>query len=94
MRQSLRCSRDTFCFSKILKNANVQYSWQIFLFSPHILFYIFKFALEEFHSNGCAERQISKYSDIIIKYLLGALSKKKAEQMLFDVIKTNYNLKI
>lgn len=29
----------------------------------------------------------------VIRHFLGALGKEKTEQMLFDVIKTNHNLK-
>lgn len=43
----------------------------------------------------CAERLANSKikSDIVIMHILGALGKEKTEQMLFDVIKTNCNLK-
>ena len=43
----------------------------------------------------CAERLANSkiQSDIVIMHILGALGKEKTEQMLFDVIKTNCNLK-
>lgn len=43
----------------------------------------------------CVERLTNSkiQSDIVIMHILGALGKEKTEQMLFDVIKTNCNLK-